>query len=82
MQKAITFKVSKGQKYAREFVKEETDMTVDMLARYAFSHFLEAGWWTKELRSGAWKNVKLKPYNFKSKGALTPSGALHPCMSL
>lgn len=30
--------------------------------------------------SGAWKNVKLKPYNFKSKGAVTSTGALHPCM--
>ncbi|MCJ1402057.1 Phenylalanyl-tRNA synthetase, beta subunit, cytoplasmic [Xylographa trunciseda] len=60
MQKAITFEVSKGPKYAREFVKEETDLTAEMLA------------------SGAWKSVKLKPYNFKSKGALTPSGALHP----
>ena len=30
-------------------------------------------------RSGAWKTVKLKPYNFKAKGAPTPSGALHPC---
>ena len=30
------------------------------------------------LASGAWKTVQLKPYNFKAKGALTPSGALHP----
>lgn len=30
--------------------------------------------------SGAWKNAKLKPYNFKSKGAVTSTGALHPCM--
>ena len=30
------------------------------------------------LASGAWKTVQLKPYNFKSKGAPTPSGALHP----
>ena len=28
--------------------------------------------------SGAWKTVHLKPYNFKAKGAPTPSGALHP----
>ena len=34
MQKAITFEVSKGPKYAREFVKEETDLTAEMLARY------------------------------------------------
>ena len=33
MQKVITFEVSKGPKYAREFVKEETDLTADMLAR-------------------------------------------------
>lgn len=34
------------------------------------------------LSSGSWKTVHLKPYNFKSKGALTPSGALHPCRHL
>ena len=33
MQKAITFEVSKGPKYARKFTKEETDLTADMLAR-------------------------------------------------
>ncbi|MCJ1337180.1 Phenylalanyl-tRNA synthetase, beta subunit, cytoplasmic [Bachmanniomyces sp. S44760] len=60
MQKVISFRVSKGPKFAKEFVKEETDLTADMLA------------------SGAWKTVQLKPYNFKSKGAMTPSGALHP----
>jgi len=59
-QKAIAFEISKGPKYAKEFVKEETDLTVDMLA------------------SGAWKTAKLKPYNFKSKGAPAASGALHP----
>jgi phenylalanyl-tRNA synthetase alpha chain len=31
---------------------------------------------------GAWKTAKLKPYNFKAKGALTPSGALHPLMKV
>jgi phenylalanyl-tRNA synthetase alpha chain len=60
MQKIITFKISKGPKFAKEFVKEETDLTAEMLA------------------SGAWKTAKLKPYNFKAKGAPTPSGALHP----
>jgi phenylalanyl-tRNA synthetase alpha chain len=60
MKKAISFKFSKGPKYTTKFVKEETDLTADMLA------------------SGAWKDVKLKPYNFKAKGALTPAGALHP----
>jgi phenylalanyl-tRNA synthetase alpha chain len=35
--KVFTFKISKGPKYAREFVKEETDLTSDMLARYFIS---------------------------------------------
>ena len=30
------------------------------------------------LASGAWKGVRLKPYNFKAKGAEPDSGALHP----
>lgn len=34
MQKVISFEISKGPKYAREFLKEETDLTADMLARY------------------------------------------------
>ena len=33
MQKIITFKISKGPKYSRELVKEETDLTADMIAR-------------------------------------------------
>ena len=33
LQKAITFEVRKGPKFAKEFVKEETDLTADMLAR-------------------------------------------------
>ena len=60
LQKVIAYKISKGQKFARELVKEETDLTAEMI------------------QTGAWKTVKLKPYNFKAKGALTPSGALHP----
>ena len=60
MQKVISFNISKGPKYAREFVKEETDLTADMIA------------------DGSWKTAKLKPYNFNAKGAITPSGALHP----
>jgi phenylalanyl-tRNA synthetase alpha chain len=60
IKKVITFKFSKGPKYSTKFVKEETDLTAEMLA------------------SGAWKEVKLKPYNFKAKGAPTPAGALHP----
>ncbi|OQV00911.1 hypothetical protein CLAIMM_06346 [Cladophialophora immunda] len=59
-QKTVTFKISKGPKFSTEFVKEEADLTAEMLA------------------SGAWKTVQLKPYNFKAKGAPTPSGALHP----
>ena len=31
--KVFTFEVSKGPNYSREFVKEETDLTADMLAR-------------------------------------------------
>ena len=33
MQKVISFEVAKGPKYAREFVKEETDLTAEMLAK-------------------------------------------------
>ncbi|PGH12462.1 phenylalanine-tRNA ligase, alpha subunit [Helicocarpus griseus UAMH5409] len=32
LQKVLSFKISKGPKYARELVKEETDLTADMLA--------------------------------------------------
>ena len=35
-QKVITFEVSKGPKYAMELVKEETDLTAEMLARYVY----------------------------------------------
>ncbi|KAL2864198.1 phenylalanine--tRNA ligase subunit alpha [Aspergillus lucknowensis] len=31
IQKVISFKISKGPKYAKEFVKEETDLTAEML---------------------------------------------------
>lgn len=34
MQKVITFEIKKGPNYAAEFVKEETDLTADMLATY------------------------------------------------
>jgi phenylalanyl-tRNA synthetase alpha chain len=34
MQKVISYRFSKGTKFAKEFVKEETDLTADMLARY------------------------------------------------
>lgn len=32
MQKVISFRISKGPKYALEMVKEETDLTAEMLA--------------------------------------------------
>jgi phenylalanyl-tRNA synthetase alpha chain len=32
MQKVISFKISKGPKFALEIVQEETDLTADMLA--------------------------------------------------
>ncbi|EAW11399.1 phenylalanine--tRNA ligase subunit alpha [Aspergillus clavatus NRRL 1] len=32
LQKVITFRISKGPKFAKEFVKEETDLTAEMLA--------------------------------------------------
>lgn len=38
MQKVISYEFSKGLKFAKEFVKEETDLTADMLAN---------GTWTK-----------------------------------
>lgn len=58
--KVVTFEIKKGPKFSMEFVKEQTDLTAEMIA------------------DGSWKTVKLKPYNFKAKGAPTPSGALHP----
>ena len=60
LQRVISYKVEKGPKFSLEIVKEDTDLTAEMLA------------------SGAWKTVKLKPYNFKSLGAPQHSGALHP----
>ena len=33
LQKVITYKFSKGPEFATEFVKEETDLTADMLAK-------------------------------------------------
>ena len=33
MQKVISYQFSKGPKYAKEFVKEETDLTAEMLAK-------------------------------------------------
>lgn len=34
MQKIIAFEIIKGPKYTKEFVKEETDLTAEMIARY------------------------------------------------
>jgi phenylalanyl-tRNA synthetase alpha chain len=60
VRKVYQFRIERGPEFATEFVKQETDLTADMIA------------------SGAWKTVKLKPYNFNAKGAITPAGALHP----
>ena len=37
MQKIITFEISQGPKFSKEFVKEETDLTADMLARWVWT---------------------------------------------
>lgn len=34
MQKIISFEVKKGPRFAKDFVKEETDLTADMLATW------------------------------------------------
>ena len=34
MHKVISYKFSKGPKFRRDLVKEETDLTADMLAKY------------------------------------------------
>lgn len=34
MQKVITFEIRRGPKYSRDFVREETDLTADMLVTY------------------------------------------------
>lgn len=34
MQKRISFKIDKGPKFALEVIKEETDLTSEMIARY------------------------------------------------
>lgn len=36
VQKVLSFKITKGPKYAKEFVKEETDLTAEMLASGAW----------------------------------------------
>ena len=42
MRKVISYKFSKGPKFARQFVKEETDLTAEMLARYDGSSSVKA----------------------------------------
>ncbi|PYH80683.1 phenylalanyl-tRNA synthetase beta chain cytoplasmic [Aspergillus uvarum CBS 121591] len=42
VQKVITFQIAKGPKYAREFVKEETDLTAEML--------MNGSWKTAQLK--------------------------------
>ena len=42
LQKVISFKISKGPKFAREFVKEETDLTAEML--------MNGSWKTAQLK--------------------------------
>lgn len=34
MQKRISFKINKGAKFALQVVKEETDLTAEMIARF------------------------------------------------
>lgn len=77
-QKVISFKVSKGPKFALEIVKEETDLTADMLA---------SGSWKSANFSQCYyptgghlfaNGGDLEPYNFKALGANQVSGALHP----
>ena len=82
MRKVISYKFSKGSKFARQFVKEETDLTAEMLARYDGSNMCQSV--SEELKpcSGTWNTVSFKPYNFKALGAPTGSGALHPCTDL
>ncbi|KAL8871374.1 MAG: hypothetical protein Q9198_007432, partial [Flavoplaca austrocitrina] len=79
MQKVITFEIKKGPKFSREFVKEETDLTADMLATWVTIKTYSILWKLIYTHSGTWKTVKLKPYNFNAMGAPTMSGALHPC---
>ncbi|KAL8868525.1 MAG: hypothetical protein Q9198_008150, partial [Flavoplaca austrocitrina] len=78
MQKVITFEIMKGPKFSREFVKEETDLTADMLATWVITKIYSILRRLIYTRSGSWKTVKLKPYNFNAMGAPTMSGALHP----
>lgn len=81
MQKVITFEIKKGPKFAKEFIKEETDLTADMLVTWVSTTFHPSLQRLIYHHSGAWKTVKLKPYNFNAMGAPTMSGALHPCTS-
>ena len=82
MRKVISYKFSKGPKFARQFVKEETDLTAEMLARYDSSSMCRSVSEGLKACSGTWNTVKFKPYNFKALGAPAESGALHPCTDL
>ena len=42
LQRVISFKVDKGPNFAAEMVKEETDLTADMLQRFAVSKIRQA----------------------------------------
>lgn len=76
--KVISYKFSKGPKYTKQFVKEETDLTAEMLARYDASKLCQSVSEELKVCSGTWNTVSFKPYNFKAMGAPTGSGALHP----
>lgn len=82
MHKVISYKFSKGPKYTKQFVKEETDLTAEMLARYDGSNLCQSVSEELKLCSGTWNTVSFKPYNFKAMGAPTGSGALHPRTNL
>ncbi|PBP27366.1 Class II aaRS and biotin synthetase [Diplocarpon rosae] len=47
MQKVIVYKIRKGPKFALQIVKEETDLTADMLASYEMptNRYVETGFW-------------------------------------
>lgn len=40
MQKRISFKINKGAKFALQVVKEETDLTAEMIARFGPSEIV------------------------------------------
>ena len=52
MRKVISYKFSKGPKFARQLVKEETDLTAEMLARYDSSSMCQSV--SEELNTFQW----------------------------